>query len=187
MKALCFAMACLAIAGCSGTGPAPVQRTAAEDPTAACLVGLDKHAALTVLKPRLASVADAEAAPPALRTSMATPTPDERRAIQAWAGLRKDCVNAGAEFRLRNAPPAYADLVEEENSRTTVLLSRLYVGEIGYGEFINERIALGSEMKGRRPNAREPHQRANAPIRQEEAAQRKAELSAALVLLQLPQ
>lgn len=189
MKTLCFltTTCLLALTGCSSTGPAPVQRTAAEDPTAICLSGIEGHGSLAVLKPRVGSIAQAEATPLALRSSTARATADEKKAIQSWVGLRKDCVNAGAEFRLQNAPPAYADIVEEENSRFTVLLSRLYVGQVGYGEFLNERIALDTEMKSRRNNARETHQRANAPIRQEEAAQRRAELSQALVLLQLPQ
>lgn len=175
------------MAGCSSNGPAPAQRTAADDPTAACLSALDGNTSVAVLKTRVGSIAQAEAASQALRSSTELPTADEKKAIQSWVGLRKECVNAGAEFRLKNAPPAYADIVEEENSRFTVLLSRLYTGQTGYGEFLNERIALDTEMKSRRNNAREQHQRANAPIRQEEAARRKAELSEALVLLQLPQ
>lgn len=187
MKALCFAVACLGFAGCNGTGPAPTQRTAAEDPTAICLAALDSHASLATLKPRVGSIAQPEAAPLALRSSTEVATVgDEKQAIQSWAGLRKDCVNAGAEFRLKNAPPAYADIVEEENSRFTVLLSRLYTGQVGYGEFLNERIALDAEMKSRRNNAREQHQRANAPIREEEALRRRSELSNALAALQLP-
>lgn len=184
MKALCFTAACLAIAGCSSTGP--TQRTAAEDPTAICLSAMDGHASVATLKPRVGSIAQPEAAPLALRSSTALVTVEEKKAIQSWAGLRKDCVNAGAEFRLKNAPPAYADIVEEENARFTVLLSRLYTGQVGYGEFLNERIALDAEMKSRRNNAREQHQRANAPIREEEALRRRSELSNALAALQLP-
>lgn len=190
MKTLALTTACLAmvtLAGCSSNGPAPVARTAADDPTATCLAALDGDATLAVLKPRVGSLADADAPPLALRSSTAMPTAEEKKAIQSWAGLRKDCVNQGAEFRLTNAPPAYADIVEEENSRFTVLLSRLYVGQAGYGEFLNERSLLDQEMMSRRNNAREQHQRANAPIRQEEAARRRAELSEALVLLQMPQ
>lgn len=186
-----FATTCAAVvmtmAGCSSNGPAPTVRTAANDPTAACLAALDGHGTLAVLKPRVGSLADADAPPLALRSSTATPTADEKKAIQSWAGLRKDCVNLGAEFRLRNAPPAYADIVEEENARFTVLLSRLYIGQTGYGEFLNERSLLAQEMLSRRNNAREQHERANAPIRQEEATRRRAELSEALVLLQMPQ
>lgn len=187
MKILCFATAtaCLVMAGCSSNGPAPAQRTAADDPTATCLSALDGNASVVLLKPRVGSIAQAEAAPQALRSSTEVPTADEKKAIQSWVGLRKECINAGAEFRLRNAPPAYADIVEEENSRFTVLLSRLYAGQTGYGEFLNERIALDTEMKSRRNNAREQHQRANAPIREEEAARRRSELSNALAVLQL--
>ncbi len=186
MKIPCFTMACLVVvAGCSNNGPAPVQRTAADDPTPICLSSMENNASVVMLKPRVGSIAIAEAAPLALRSSTAVPTADEKKAIQSWVVLRKDCVNAGAEFRLKNAPPAYADLVEEEHSRFTVLLSRLYAGQVGYGEFLNERIALDNEMKSRRNNARAEHQRANAPIREEEAARRRGELNNALAVLQL--
>lgn len=186
MKIPCFTMASLVvIAGCGSNGPAPVQHTAADDPTPICLSSMENNASVVMLKPRVGSIANAEAAPLALRSSTTVPTVDEKKAIQSWVGLRKECVNAGAEFRLKNAPPAYADLVEEENSRFTVLLSRLYAGQAGYGEFLNERIALDNEMKSRRNNARGEHQRANAPIREEEAARRRGELNNALAVLQL--
>jgi len=183
MKMLHIATVCLVLAGCQA-GP-PVQRSAADDPSAICLAGMDKHSALAVLRPRIGSAANAQTATPDLLTSTAIPTAEEKKAIQSWAGLRRECVNAGAEFRLKNAPPAYADLVEEENARFTVLLSQLYAGQAGYGRFLTERIALDTEMKSRLNNARGEHERANAPIRQEEAARRRAELTSALTVLQL--
>ncbi|CAN7419152.1 hypothetical protein LJR118_002711 [Acidovorax sp. LjRoot118] len=146
---------------------------------------MDKHSALAALRPRIGSAANAQTATPDLLTSTAIPNAEEKQAIQSWAGLRRECVNAGAEFRLKNAPPAYADLVEEENARFTVLLSQLYAGQAGYGRFLTERIALDTEMKSRLNNARGEHERANAPIRQEEAARRRAELTSALAVLQL--
>jgi hypothetical protein len=180
-----FSALCLLLAGCAGSAPS-AQRSAADDPTAICLSKMDNHPGLAALKPHIASISQPEAAPLELRSSTATPSAEEKQALQTWAGLGKECVNAGAEFRLKFAPPAYADLVEEENARLTVLLSQLYAGQTGYGGFINERIALASEMASRRNNARGPHERANAPIREEEAARRRGELAHALVVLQLP-
>jgi len=78
-------------------------------------------------------------------------------------------------------------MVEDQNSGFVGLLARLYAGQINYGQFVTGRIALAEQTRARSNALREQTARLDAQAREQRVARSNAELSNALMLLQLSQ
>lgn len=181
MKALYLAPVALALAACQAT--APQQKTAADDPSLPCFQSIEHNPSVQILKPKIGSFLNPEAATLDMRADSSTPTAEEKTAIRAWAELRNTCRSIGADFRNKYAPPLYTANLDNALSKFMVNLSKLYAGQMNYGQFVNERIMLANEAKVKQAQAREQDQQARAA----QQAQASAEMSNALMLLQLSQ
>lgn len=174
-------LASIILAACQAT--APQQKTAADDPSLPCFQSIEHNPNVQVLKPKIGSFLNPEAATLDMRAESSTPTAEEKTAIRAWAELRNTCRSIGVDFRNKYAPPLYTANLDNALSKFMVNLSKLYAGQMNYGQFVNERIMLANEARVKQAQAREQDQQARAA----QQAQASAEMSNALMLLQLSQ
>lgn len=185
MKALYLAPVALALTACQAT--APQQKTAADDPSNVCFQTIEHNPSVQILKPHLGSIANSDAATLEMRASTAVPNEEEKAALRSWADLRKTCLDVGRDFRNQYAPLWYVALIDETQARFIINLSKLYAGQVTFGQFVNERTAIAADTRAKQAAARANDQRANQQAAAARQAQSAAELNNALILLQQSQ
>lgn len=185
MNALYVAPLALVLAACQAT--APQQKTAADDPSNPCFQSIEHNPSVQVLKPRLGSMVNADAATLEMRASTAVPNEEEKAALRSWAELRKTCLDIGREFRAQHAPSWYTAIIDDSQARFIVNLSKLYSGQSTYGQFVNERTALVAETRARQASANETAKRYDQQAAAARQAQSAAELNSAMMLMQMSQ
>jgi hypothetical protein len=185
MRAIYLAPIALVLSACQAT--APQQKTAADDPSNPCFQSIEHNPSVQILKPRIGSLTNPDAASLDIRASALKPTEEEKSALRSWAELRQTCLDVGRQFRAQYAPAWYTSIIDESQSRFIINLSKLYAGQSTYGQFVNERTALAAETRARQSAANEGAKRSEQQAAAARQAQSSAELSNALMLMQLSQ
>lgn len=175
----------IGLVACQAT--APQRKTAADDPSNPCFQSIEHNPSVQILKPRIGSLVNADAATLEMRASNAVPTEEEKAALRSWAELRKTCLDVGREFRAQYAPSWYTALIDESQAKFIVNMSKLYAGQSTYGQFVNERTALVAETRARQASANENAKRADQQAAAARQAQSAAEMNNALMLMQMSQ
>lgn len=182
MKALLATAAVAMLAGCQ-TFP---QVSTDSDPSRACFNSIPAKAELDVLKPKIGSFTDPNAATLEMRSNKEKPSDQEKQALSAWASLRMQCMQAGETFRAAPGMGAYNALITNQNSQFLGLMAKLYSGEWGYSQFIDARIALANESQQRWQEAQR-QQQSDARAKQQADAVQQMQLNNSLMLLQAAQ
>jgi hypothetical protein len=86
--------------------------------------------------------------PPPLSIMMnnATPTQDEKVAIEKWANIYDDCIREGYEVTEAWATPELTSLGHQIDQRITTLIAALIKGEITYTAFATKRVDLANQQ-----------------------------------------
>jgi hypothetical protein len=191
MTKFALVAACLLFVGCNATLPQQPAKTTADDPSRKCYTSLGDDPHLKVLHAKVGRPNDPSTTTLAMLASTERATSaEEKKAIQYWASIRSVCLDAGKRFREIHQPPMYAGLVESQNEQFVILLSKLYSGAWSYGEFNTKRKELAQANQDKWRNAHTQETQANRAAQEAKAAQQAradAELSNALLLLQLSQ
>lgn len=127
------------LAGCATEPP----RTAADDPTFACLRGLQEQQKYQHLYTKIAK--SAEAATLEQLASKEVATEEEKVMLSSWAQDRRICHQEGQGYRAAYAPPGYVTVFDNLQMGLISLTARLYAGEITFGQFNQARINLAAE------------------------------------------
>jgi hypothetical protein len=181
MKRLIF-MSVMVLAGCQ-TFP---QLSVDDDPSTSCYRAIADRKEVQILKPRIGSFLDPNAATLEMRASTTKANPEEKQALSHWASARMECQKAGEAFRASNNLRNYNALLVEQNANFINLLTKLYTEEWGYGKFIEARIALGQEAQ-RKWNEAERRQQSDYDAKRQADAVQQMQLNNSLMLLQAAQ
>lgn len=145
MKKALILVAIVVLAGCAGSQTASMDQARAEhDAAVAKLVEAQKAPALDAIRGKVYLGSDARQTPLNLLTLEGRPTPEERKAIDAWYAIRN---TADADFKawMRRYMPWNVPVMDLAKSASTTLMAELYTGELTYGEFNRKRMQLGAE------------------------------------------
>jgi hypothetical protein len=149
--ALTVLAAAALLSGCVTPPPAPL--TVAEllnaDPTAQCLAAANRDARLTLLEPKLGSLRSAGQASLPMLGSKQMPSAPEKTALEIWGSERQRCLPLGQSYRASKLPPALVSAFELNQRDLVFLTTRLYTGEINYGQFNMRRQELGAAYRTR--------------------------------------
>ena len=75
-----------------------------------------------------------------------TPTDDEKKALSLWQQKRQACILAGNDFYRANAP-ALVPLFSRVQTDFSAILSKLYTGQITFGQMLQERSKMADSAK----------------------------------------
>lgn len=188
ISTICVVSLVLFLAGCNATMPnAPTRPTAADDPSNRCIDRLGTDAQLTPIVSKVGVVTNTDSITLEMLASQERATEADKVVLQYWASARQRCAEEGAAFRRAYAPPQFQILASDGTAAQLILLSRLYSGEITYGQFNVERKQLRSEFAKRVQVAQAQEAQGNLAAQQAEAirrAQASQELTNGLLLLQ---
>lgn len=133
-KLLLIAALALTTAGCVTPGQ-QVRRGPNDDPSRACFDALAYDKRFVPLREKIAINLPAHQPTIEMLADKSGPTSDEKQLLGEWAAARDGCLSQGAGFRAAYAPPTYAAWMSNNVTTVKMLVARLYVGEISYGEF----------------------------------------------------
>ena len=142
MKKYLWLAGFLALAGCNATMPVERRPTSADDPTQRCFETSYLDPRLQVLIPKVGALGNPNSTGIDLLVDKSKPTDDERVALKIWADVRPFCLEQGAAFRSRFAPPGFDSSLRSAQTNLILLTAQLYAGEINYGQFNTERRKL---------------------------------------------
>ncbi|WP_126313281.1 hypothetical protein [Delftia acidovorans] len=182
MKILLATAMVAMLAGCQ-TFP---QVSTDSDPSRACFNSIPARAELDVLKPKIGSFTDPNAATLEMRSNQSKANDTEKQALSAWASMRMQCIQAGEAFRAAPGMGTYNALITNQNSQFVGLMAKLYSGEWSYSQFIDARIALANESQQRWQDAQR-QQQSDDRARQQADAVQQMQLNNSLLLLQAAQ
>lgn len=144
----------LLLAGCA-TEPA---KTAADDPTFACLYALQEQQKYQHLYTKIAKSADAATIEQLASKELASE--EEKVMLSNWAQDRRICHQEGRDYRAAYAPPGYVAVFDNLQSGLISLTAKLYAGEITYGQFNQARVRLASETNRDMDRVQQAHMQA---------------------------
>lgn len=185
-----FLIAVATLAGCQATAPQQPKQTAADDPSSSCFVAIGYNTQLRVIEPKIGALNNIKTLTLEQLARSDTATPEDKPLLSLWASERNRCVEAGVEFRRQHQPSMYVGIIERQNEEFTILLSKLYAGQITYGQFNTQRKELAVQSAERWAKARTSEQQTHAANQQALTADRArsaAEFSNALMLMQAAQ
>lgn len=189
MKKFALLIFIAVLTGCNATMPQQTTKTSDDDPSRKCFNSLNDDGQLLILHKKVGKPSDLTSATLEMLADQDRVTSDdEKKAIQYWATMRNACVDAGKRFREIHQPSMYSGLIESQNERFVILLSKLYSGEISYGGFNTNRRQLAAEFYEYNRNARIQEQQSTYNLQQAQAAQRakeSADFTNALILMQM--
>ncbi|WP_198969757.1 hypothetical protein [Xylophilus sp. ASV27] len=141
------------LSGCVTTPPPSAPQTVADllnaDPTAECLAAANRDPRLTVLESKVGSLRSAGQASLPMLGSKQMPSPQEKTALDIWGSERQRCLPLGQNYRASKFPPALASAFELNQRELVFLTTRLYAGDINYGQFNMRRQELGDAYRAR--------------------------------------
>jgi len=144
MKTRLICTAMVALAASLGAAAQEAGRNVA-DPTASCIGALAGE-------PRLKLIADKVALGQGINTPARTlnraASDDERAAVAAWLGMRKDCFDRGARYRRAVSSPQEFALVSDAFEHQQRMVADLQAGRMTYSEFNSHRLRLANFAAG---------------------------------------
>ena len=138
MKATLICTGILALAASFGAAAQEASRNLT-DPTANCIGGLASEPRLKLIADKVALGQGINAPGRALDRAA---TAEERAAVAAWLGMRKDCFDKGASYRRGLSTPQQIELTQDAFEYHQRLVARLQEGSITYTEFNRRRVRL---------------------------------------------
>ena len=104
---------------------------------------------ISLLTAKVGSLKEAGEATLPMLASTATPTPEEKTALEYWGSERQRCLGLGKVYRAHNLPASVVSTFEAGQKNLVFLTARLYAGEINYGQFNTQRQELAGAMRQR--------------------------------------
>lgn len=74
-------------------------------------------------------------------------TNEEKEALRTYSATRSQCISLGAAYRRANMPANIALAFDRGSDRATIMISKLYAGDITYGEFNTGRMEIQSQIR----------------------------------------
>lgn len=111
-----------------------------------CMEAEAGEAKYAPISAKLALSGGREATTFAMLTDQTMASDSEKPAIAAWADLYARCFRHDAPY-LKAIPPDAADLIDASVSALISLAAKLYIGELTYGQFNNQRSEMGQRLR----------------------------------------
>jgi hypothetical protein len=132
-----------------------------------------------------AAIDQYRATPLGMRIGAATPsvealadkskaTDAEKLAISEHSAARQKCVLLGMSYRRENLPPEVVFAEEDAEAALTVLMAKLYAGDITFGEYNNARLENRAKLQARLVAVDRQIAQDNAQVEAANAARRQA-------------
>ncbi len=135
MRAICFPLLVLMLAGCAAQRPA---YDSSLDASARCMAELRGTPAAAVISSK-ATLNGLEQPTVEMLADSSYASESEKAAISTYSRARAMCRDLGEGYRASVIPPVFKLRQDSVFSGTTALLARLYGGQITWGQFNNER------------------------------------------------
>ena len=139
-----FSIAVLALTGCAATQPRP---TAEDDLSRSCFAAIAYNEQFTPLRTKIAINQRIDQLPLEMMADPSKPTAADLPLLSALKTERDRCYSLGESFREKYVPMEHRAIYTNGTSSVNVLLSRLYGGEISYGEFNKRRLAVATNAQ----------------------------------------
>lgn len=142
--ALSLAICAGSLSGCvtpggHARGPSPAE-IMANDPTTACMKRLTEDP--YILKHLSEKTGIGRPGQPTLQmlADKSRVTAEEKEALSTYSSARDQCLASGSSYRRANMPSNVVFDLESSGQRVTLLLAKLYAGEMTYGEYNSARL-----------------------------------------------
>jgi hypothetical protein len=158
--------AALWLTGCAiQAPPAPVSTAQLfnEDPTSQCMRTVNTDPRLALLTAKVGSLKEAGEATVPMLANTALPSPEEKTALEYWGSERQRCLGLGKVYRAYVFPASLVATFETGQKNLIFLTTRLYAGEITYGQFNTQRQELAGAMRQREVEFEQQRNSALAP------------------------
>jgi hypothetical protein len=118
----------------------------ANDPTEHCIKRMRED---PYLRQSLAKTGFGQNTPPSIEmlSDKSRPNDAEKEALRIYSATRSQCIALGVAYRRANIPSNVALAFDRGSDRGTVLISKLYAGDITYGEFNTGRMEIQSQIR----------------------------------------
>ncbi|MDQ0571509.1 hypothetical protein QFZ42_003343 [Variovorax paradoxus] len=153
IAALSLAICAGSLVGCVTPG-SQVRRTPspgeilANDPTTGCMKRLSEDPYIITHLADKTGIGKSGQPTLQMLTDKSRATGEEKEALSAYSAARDQCLSLGANYRRANMPGNIVFDLESSGQRTTLLLAKLYAGELTYGEYNSARLENMQKLRG---------------------------------------
>ncbi|AMM23018.1 hypothetical protein [Variovorax sp. PAMC 28711] len=178
-KNLLLIAAAALLSGCVTPGPFARQSAGdvvASDPTSSCMARLNGDPFIVGRLGEKMGIGRQGAPTVEMLADRTYPNATEKQALGAYANARESCIASGSDYRRQNMTQQIAQTMEQGGASMSILVGKLYAGDLTYGEYNARRVEIGSAARARMSDVEQQQRQASA----QEQANRSAAFGQAL-------